>query len=351
MGMPTSMEVPVPLAARFATTTLEVTTIAVLVFCMTRRIQNIKSWRTLSVPALLLLAIYVDTLLFISVSTILSKSIDLNSNPGLCDAGTITCLSFYGSTKVLIYFFFVEKVHVVRNPCGEPRLKDKLYLFNMFGVMTLYVALIVLSFVFRLHRINEHGQCYSGIDRDVLIPLACFDVALNIYLTALFVQPLCKLQSLRNKATTNGTNQTLRRAGLRTTIGSCATLTSTVVNIGLTAGLNGEAYWMCLMICNLDVLWAAMVLHWMTSQDSQDSSIYPAPSQPAACAESTGRSEPDYDNILLNEVALKTPAAEKKNPFVAASGILFMREFSVEDVEEGKGDASSIKEAAREHFC
>ena len=50
------------------------------------------------------------------------------------------------STKVLLYYFLVEKVYVIRNP-WESRLKDKVYLFNVFGVILPYVILVIMSFV------------------------------------------------------------------------------------------------------------------------------------------------------------------------------------------------------------
>lgn len=72
------------------------------------------------------------------------------------------------------------------------------------------------------------------------------------------------------------------------------------------------------------------------------------PSRSPAALEAGNRcSEPDYDKIILNEVACKTPAVEKNNPF-AGTSILLVREYSVEDVEEDKSDSDSIKEGASE---
>lgn len=116
----------------------------------------------------------------------------------------------------------------------------------------------------------------------------------------------------------------------RTFIGSCATLTATVANLGTLAGLDGEAGWVCLMLCNLDgeclkisgerdegadrcvVLFAVLVLHWATSLDanmkpkgaaghdnSTDLEALGASSTP------TSISNEDLDRIVLNPVDQK----------------------------------------------
>lgn len=48
--------------------------------------------------------------MFIVSSTILQASTGLNSSHRACDAGVILCLACYLSSKVLMYFFLVEKV-------------------------------------------------------------------------------------------------------------------------------------------------------------------------------------------------------------------------------------------------
>lgn len=80
-----------------------------------------------------------------------------------------------------------------------------------------------------------------------MFPLIIFDVAVNVYLTLLFLLPLRKLYSYKN-----GTNSMLRRMAFRTFIGSCATLTSSVANLTVLMVLKGEPGWICLMCCNAD---------------------------------------------------------------------------------------------------
>ena len=88
----------------------------------------------------------------------------------------------YMSTKVLLYYFLVEKVFIIRNP-WESRLKDKLYLFNVFGVILPYVVLVILSFVYRIAYIGKDGKCVIGINKDILFPLTSFEIVLNVSYT------------------------------------------------------------------------------------------------------------------------------------------------------------------------
>jgi hypothetical protein len=56
------------------------------------------------------LVIYVDSLVFIFATAILEHGLGLNSNMGVCGAAILLCLACYLSTKLLIYYFLVEKV-------------------------------------------------------------------------------------------------------------------------------------------------------------------------------------------------------------------------------------------------
>ncbi|TGO52479.1 hypothetical protein BOTNAR_0322g00020 [Botryotinia narcissicola] len=78
-----------------------------------------------------------------------------------------------------------------------------------------------------------------------------------VYLTFLFLVPLQGLYSYKN----NPNSQT-RTVALRTFIGSCCALTSSVVNLTLLLVLKGEPGWIHL------VLFSVLVLHWITSKDN-----------------------------------------------------------------------------------
>ncbi|THY18887.1 hypothetical protein D6D00_07922 [Aureobasidium pullulans] len=278
----------IPTVGRVVTITLMMLTTIVLAFCITRRTTSINNWRRMQVPQWLVLAIYTDSLLFIITTAILTKSYNINEDVRICDGAILLCKSTfvsssikeasaneksgilcYMSTKVLLYYFLVEKVFIIRNP-WESRLKDKLYLFNVFGVILPYVILVILSFVQRIAYIGKDGKCVIGINKDILFPLTSFEIVLNIYLTFLFLAPLKKLYG--GESTQNSQSESkiaLKTMAMRTFIGSCCTLISTAVNLGVLAGLEGEKGWICLMLCNLDILFAVSVLHWATSLDKR----------------------------------------------------------------------------------
>jgi len=99
--------------------------------------------------------------------------------------------------------------------------------------------------------------------RVAMIPLLSFEIVVNVYLTLLFILPIRKLYSYRHNV-----NAALRAVALRTFIGSCATLTSSVVNITVLLVLEGEPGWICMMCCNADILFSVLVLHWVSSPDN-----------------------------------------------------------------------------------
>jgi hypothetical protein len=60
--------------------------------------------------------IYADSLVFILATAILEHGLGLNSNISVCGAAILLCLACYLSTKLLIYYFLIEKV--VRARCA-----------------------------------------------------------------------------------------------------------------------------------------------------------------------------------------------------------------------------------------
>lgn len=89
----------------------------------------------------------------------------------------------------MIYYFLVEKVYIVRGSTTG-RFGNRLWKFNVFGVILPYAVLVVVNFVFRVGYINKSGVCIIGMKGFVLWPLIGFDIALNVYLTSLFLAPL-----------------------------------------------------------------------------------------------------------------------------------------------------------------
>ncbi|KAH8684774.1 hypothetical protein BGZ60DRAFT_427121 [Tricladium varicosporioides] len=187
-------------------------------------------------------------------TAILSHGFGVDSSHEMCSRAILLCLGCYMTTKVFIYYFLVERVFIIRRSPNK-RMRDPLYLFNTFGML-------VLNFYFRF-AVYENGYCRIGMKKVAMIPLIAFDILVNVYLTSLFLIPIRGLYSYKN----NRSSQ-VRTVAMRTFLGSLATLVSSVVNLTVVMVLDGEPGWICLMCCNIDILFSVLVLHWITSKDN-----------------------------------------------------------------------------------
>ncbi|KAE9982286.1 hypothetical protein BLS_006293 [Venturia inaequalis] len=141
-------------------------------------------------------------------------------------------------------------------------IKNQLYRFNIGVAIGPYLALWALTFAARLYYIDYRHICYLGIGRPILIPLIIWDLVLNIYLTALFISPLRKLYSYQTNS-----NPGLRNMARRTFVGCVVSLLCTIMNLAVQSILDGEQAWLCLMLCNTDVLMNVLVIHWVAHTD------------------------------------------------------------------------------------
>ncbi|KAM3461596.1 hypothetical protein NHJ6243_004831 [Beauveria neobassiana] len=276
---------PVPLAGQVINVILSLAATNVLTHFMTQRLLVIKVWRRLPFVAWLVFAIYIDSYCFVFATAMLQHAFGVNRNVIICRGAILLCLVCYVTTK-FIYLFLVEKAYVVRGAVKR-RLRSKLYIFNSFGMLGVYVVVVILNFIFRIARM-ENGQCIIGMQEISMIPLISFDAVVNVYLTILFLRPLMNLHSYKSMPQTN-VNARLRAVTFRTFVGSCCTLVSSIVyditkprkiqkltrlsNLSVLMALRGEPAWICLMCCNCDILFSAIVIQWVTSNDNAGTSI------------------------------------------------------------------------------
>lgn len=85
------------------------------------------------------------------------------------------------------------------------------------------------------------------MEKHVLWPLVVWEVLVNVYLTALFLGPLRELYSVQNRPQSK-----MRKVAIRTFVGVCVTLTTSVANLSVLTALDGEQGWVCLLICTSD---------------------------------------------------------------------------------------------------
>ncbi|KAI1340119.1 hypothetical protein F5Y15DRAFT_64912 [Xylariaceae sp. FL0016] len=244
---------------------LSLCAITVLTSFLTQRILAIRLWSRVPLVVWLVLAIFVDSWIFVFATVVVHHGLGFNADLAVCSSAILLCLVCYVTTKILIYMFLVEKAFIIRGGL-TPRLQSKLYLFNSFGMLSIYVVVSILNFVFRITRLEE-GQCIIGMKKVAMIPLISYDLLVNVYLTILFLIPLQNLYSFRRQQHSPA-NPRLRTVALRTFIGALCTTTSSVTNLTVLMVLNGEPGWVCLVCCNLDILFSAIVIQWVTSRDN-----------------------------------------------------------------------------------
>ncbi|ODA75827.1 hypothetical protein RJ55_08649 [Drechmeria coniospora] len=254
----------VPIAGEITSMLLSMISTTVLTLFITRRSLAIKVWSRLPLVSWLVFAIYVDSYLFVFATAILQHAIGINMSLATCEGAILLCLVCYVTTKFL-YLFLVEKAHIIR---GTPkrRLKSRLYLFNSFGMLGVYLVVAVLNFVFRIAKM-EDGMCVIGMKSLAMIPLISFDAVVNIYLTFMFIIPLRRLHSFKNMPRSPA-NMRLRKTAFRTFFGALFTLISSVVNLTVLMAMGGQPGWVCLMCCNGDILFSAIILQWVTTGDN-----------------------------------------------------------------------------------
>ncbi|KAK1754568.1 hypothetical protein QBC47DRAFT_402982 [Echria macrotheca] len=254
-----------PIAGVIISVILAMLSLVIISSFLTQRFLAVKIWARLPFVQWLVFAIYADSFLFVFATAILQFGFGVDESISVCEAAILLCLVCYVTTK-LIYLFLVEKAHIIRPTGKKPRLHSKLYLTNSFGMIGIYCGVVVLNFIYRITRV-ENGQCIIGMKKLAMIPLIAFDLLVNIYLTILFLIPLSGLYSFKNMRETRG-NRRLRTVALRTFIGCVCTLISSIVNLTVLMALEGEPGWVCLMCCNSDILFSAIVIQWVTSRDS-----------------------------------------------------------------------------------
>ena len=66
------------------------------------------------------------------------------------------------------------------------RFKDKLYIFNMCGLLP-YVVIGLLAVIFRVDNIQSDGKCMIGIQRQTSMLVLVYDLVINVSIL-LFVE-------------------------------------------------------------------------------------------------------------------------------------------------------------------
>lgn len=123
-----------PLATKPISVVIAIISCCILACFTVNKARFVTDWCRLPYIQWLVLIIYAMSFAFVLGSSILQFGSGSDLNYDTCSATIILCLSAYVATKVFIYLFLVDRVHIVRES-RKLRLKSKLYLTNSFGMM------------------------------------------------------------------------------------------------------------------------------------------------------------------------------------------------------------------------
>ncbi|KAF9263835.1 hypothetical protein L218DRAFT_310640 [Marasmius fiardii PR-910] len=236
---------------------------SVLGFCLSRRIPPLnrwEPWKHLTWGRACIILVLLDSWIFVIFSGILSTGVGLAESLMICQMAILVCIICYGSTKLFIYAFLVEKVYIVWS-CGNqtPRFKTPVYRICC-GVLTGYAVVLVLMVLGRKSLLNEDRVCLLGLEGFATIPLVAYDLAQNVFFTAMFLWPFWRSHPMSPR---------LRAVAKRTLYAACGSLTVSAVNYLVMVALHGqELGWICLVGCVTDVTLNAIFLFWVSSSGS-----------------------------------------------------------------------------------
>ncbi|KAG8169302.1 hypothetical protein KVR01_000047 [Diaporthe batatas] len=163
----------------------------------------------------------------------------------------------------LIAFLLASKVLAVKD--------WRLLPYTMWGI---YVIITIMNFVLHIAEFDK-GHCVIGLQKPVIIPLISFDALVNVYLTLSFLVPLTNYVTEHAISEDTGQCQT-EEAGqedvYRLLLHAGEQHHVNFRNLTVLMALNGEESWLCLMCCNSDILFSAIVMHWLTSSNEHSAS-------------------------------------------------------------------------------
>lgn len=236
---------------------------SVLGYCLSRRtppLNRWEAWKHLTWGRTCIILVLLDSWIFVLFSGILSTGVGLAGSVMTCHIAILVCIACYGTTKLFIYAFLVEKVYIVWS-CGNqtPRFKTPVYRICC-AVLIGYLVVLILMIFGRRSLLNEDRVCLLGLESFATIPLVAYDLAQNVFFTAMFLWPFWRSHPMSPK---------LRAIAKRTLYAACGSLTVSAVNYIIMIAMNGEELgWICLISCVTDVTINAILLFWVSSGSS-----------------------------------------------------------------------------------
>lgn len=222
-----------------------------------------------------------DSWLFLFISGVLVMGVGLSWDEVACSFGIWLCICSYAASKVFIYLFLMERVHIVTGN-GKKRFATWSYRLNIV-IMIAWLTVFGLMIYARVTEIRKDGACVIGLRAIATYPLIIQDVCVNVYLALRFM-----IQIARDE----WKNPKLYSLAVRSLFSSVAALVTSLVNMVMLTVLHGHQLgWVCLGSCGLDVFLNAVILYYITSRRANENldgatfpitrkSYYDKPKQP-----------------------------------------------------------------------
>ncbi|KAF9337460.1 hypothetical protein BG006_004694 [Podila minutissima] len=218
--------------------------------------------RTLNYARWLVVGLFITSWLFSLMAAMLVQT---NNNTIVsCEILVFSCIILYALSKIFIYLFLAERVHIVTS-IGLMRGNSKLYKFNL-GLISPYLCILNLAIIYRVAIVQDNGHCNIGLKQEAAIPLIGYDVFISSWLTFQFVRALMSSNSMLQGLS----KSKLREVARSTMIGSAIALFLSSANIATIVYYEGhQRGLLCLGLCTMDVTLNAITVHWVTSRGTK----------------------------------------------------------------------------------
>lgn len=245
--------------------------VSILAYCLARRTDKFSARGLTSIPIArwLVILIFIDSWFFLFAAGLLISGIGMSLNARSCEAGIFLCIVLYAISKILIYWFLVEKVHLVHPHPSHSRRSSPAYRICMLFVVGYGIIIIIaihsrIAFIRNGHQISpvsdptiNDGACIIGLGRTGSMSVLVYDLILTVFINIMFLHPLYKSSNLPPR---------VKAIAKRTLIAASVALVTSAVNICILTILHGEELgWICLASCGADVAINAIAVYIVTA--------------------------------------------------------------------------------------
>ncbi|CBX97602.1 hypothetical protein IAQ61_001187 [Plenodomus lingam] len=245
---------------------------------------------------------------FVSIAFILAigvKSAVLGAETdSQCHGAIWLCIGLYGASKMVLYLFLLERIHIVRAPFVDRR-RDSIYLMGTIATVAPFSVILGYEFKDPIAELSSKtGQCRIGLQPYAAIAIMVFDIITNILLTAIFawqLRPALKAadpprtswhthgaRGEREQASLLSSIRCIFRVGradsgrmsmrsnirimlVRNVVGSSLILLVTAANnIIYLAWRSAILSHICLLMCMTDVVLCMLITNWLTMRYPRD---------------------------------------------------------------------------------